>query len=240
MVKLNAAQLRKGSPSLKLRRIKRSDIYIVLDNVLDTYNIGSIFRLADAVVAKKIYLCGGTETPPNHRIKKASINTTEVVEWEYKETALEALTAIRRQSSDVQIIAVEQASGSVQYNNFEYKLPVCLVVGHESDGVSKEVLDISDAIVELPMFGINKSLNVMVSLGIVLYEVIEKTKGREPMSKKLSPDDDLRVIDQSFDLALSNPPFHEKYGVLIDIFRQVKDKLSKNGQFYIVVEKTFL
>src|SRR3989344_9184016 len=108
MVKLNAAQLRKGSPSLKLRRIKRSDIYIVLDNVLDTYNIGSIFRLADAVVAKKIYLCGGTETPPNHRIKKASINTTEVVEWEYCESAVEAIEKCKVQSERVlQIVAVE-------------------------------------------------------------------------------------------------------------------------------------
>lgn len=172
---LNAKQLRKGEAGKGKSNIDRNEIYIILDNVLDTYNIGSVFRLADAVAAKRIYLCGASEIPPNHRIKKASINTTEWVEWEYSETALEAVSNLKKQVPNIKIIAVEQADKSIQYDKFEYKMPLCLVVGHESDGVSKEVLDISDAIVELPMFGINKSLNVMVSLGIVLYEVIEKT-----------------------------------------------------------------
>lgn len=178
---LNADELRRlqlSAVSSQTKKVKRNEIYIILDNVLDTYNIGSIFRLADAVAAKKIYLCGGTETPPNHRIKKASINTTEVVEWEYKETALEALSDIRRQLSEVQIIAVEQTDTAILYTHFEYKLPIALVVGHESDGVSEEVLKECDGVVELPMFGVNKSLNVMVSLGIVLYEVMEKTDSR--------------------------------------------------------------
>lgn len=173
---LNADQLRKGKASSVKGKVKRQEIYIVLDNVLDTYNIGSIFRLADAVAAKKIYICGESEIPPNHRIKKASINTTEVVDWSYKESAIEAIKELRTTNSKLQIIAVEQTATSVPYDKFEYKLPIALVVGHESDGVSKQVLEIADAVVELPMFGINKSLNVMVSLGIVLYEVIEKTK----------------------------------------------------------------
>ncbi|MBI2039521.1 hypothetical protein HYT18_00435 [Candidatus Microgenomates bacterium] len=185
---LNAKQLRQGTGYRVQGTVKRNEIYIVLDHVLDTYNIGSIFRLADAVAAKKIYLCGGTETPPNPRIKKASINTTEWVEWQYCETAVEAICKLtsevrsRRNHkrhlggvSSVQIVAIEQTAESIQYDKFEYKMPICLVVGHETDGVSKEVLEMADAIVELPMFGVNKSLNVMVSLGIVLYEVIEKT-----------------------------------------------------------------
>ena len=185
---LNADQLRKGKGERVKGKIKKQEIYIVLDNVLDTYNIGSIFRLADAVAAKKIYLCGDTEIPPNSRIKKASINTTEVVEWEYCETAVEAIRKLtsevksRRNRkkhlggvSPLQVVAVEQAKNSVPYDQFEYKLPLALVVGHESDGVSKEALGLADAIVELPMFGVNKSLNVMVSLGIVLYQVIEKS-----------------------------------------------------------------
>lgn len=170
----NAKQLRKWTGNRQQVTGKRNEIYIILDNVLDTYNIGSIFRLADAVAAKKIYLCGGSETPPNHRIKKASINTTEVVEWEYAESALQAIRNLQFSISNLQIVAIEQAKNSVPYDKFDYKLPIALVVGHESDGVSQEVLKISDAIVELPMFGINKSLNVMVSLGIVLYEILEK------------------------------------------------------------------
>ena len=186
-MKLNAKQLRKLATKGKTFRAYRNEIYIVLDNVLDTYNIGSIFRLADAVAVKKIYLCGDTEIPPNHRIKKASINTTEVVEWEYCESAVEAIRKVRQSTSKVkkmqlhlrgvssiQVVAIEQSKKSVRYDEFDYKLPVCLVVGHETNGVSKEVLKIADAVVEIPMFGVNKSLNVMVSLGIVLYEVIKK------------------------------------------------------------------
>lgn len=177
MVKLNAKQLRSFDRHSNTRALEktRNEIYIVLDNVLDTYNIGSIFRLADAVAVKKIFLCGGTETPPNHRIKKASINTMEIVDWEYFETALEAIKKLKKEVKNIQIVSIEQSPKSIQYNTFEYKLPVCLVVGHESNGISKEVLKISDGIVEIPMFGVNVSLNVVVSLGVVLYKAIEKS-----------------------------------------------------------------
>ncbi len=177
MVKLNAKQLRKSKRSKVLRILprKKNDIYIILDNVLDTYNIGSVFRLADAVAAKKVYLCGGTATPPNPRIKKASINTTDWVAWEYAEDAVNVINDLRFKIKDLKIIAIEQSPGAIPYDKFEYKLPICLVVGHESEGVSKEVLEMADAIVELPMFGVNISLNVMVSLGIVLYRAISES-----------------------------------------------------------------
>lgn len=175
MIKLNAKQLRKGEGGSVKGKVTKQEIYIVLDNVLDTYNIGSIFRLADAVAAKKIFLCGGTETPPNTRIKKASISTTEIVEWEYGETALGVINDLRFTINDIQIVAIEQSKKSVPYDKFEYKLPICLVVGNESYGISKEVLDVCDGVVEIPMFGVNISLNVIVSLGIVLYQVIANT-----------------------------------------------------------------
>lgn len=172
MVRLNAKQLRLGATQNLKDQIRRHELYIVLDNILDTYNIGSVFRLADAVAAKKIYLCGGTATPPNPRIKKASINTTEVVGWEYHQTALEAVQGLRSKVPNIQVVAIELTKNSSLFNQFDYKLPLCLVVGNETTGVSKEVLDIVDGVVELPMFGINISLNVMVSLGIVLYIVV--------------------------------------------------------------------
>ncbi len=189
MLKLDAKQLRKGKGERGKGKVKKQEIYIVLDNVLDTYNIGSIFRLADAVAAKKVYLCGQTETPPNHRIKKASINTTEWVEWEYCEKAVDAIhkckvesakgkvkkdLSLSTQHSALQIVAIEQSKKSIPYDEFNYTLPICLIVGNETTGVSKEVLKLVDGIVELPMFGVNKSLNVMVTLGIVSYEVISK------------------------------------------------------------------
>jgi len=181
MIKLNAKQLRfyKGDPpSLKLRRAKKNPIYIILDNVLDTYNIGSIFRLADAVAAKQILLCGETQVPPNSRIKKASINTTNWVDWQYFDSAKSAIKNLIRQigGKNLRVVGVEQDAKSIPYTQMKVKFPVAVVVGNESYGVSKEVLEMCDEIVEIPMFGVNVSLNVMVSLGIVLYEIIGKIK----------------------------------------------------------------
>ncbi len=174
-MKLGAAQLRTTKASKEQRsKIKKNPVYIILDSVLDTYNVGAIFRLADAVAAEKVILCGLTETPPHTRIKKASINTTEWVNWEYYQNISEAIEILRKTVLNIQIVAVEQSSNSKPYDNAEYKFPIALIVGHETEGVSKEAFDKSDLIVEIPMWGVNKSLNVMVSLGIVLYEVMKK------------------------------------------------------------------
>ena len=175
-MRLNAKELRTTKSTLEeFAKIKKNPIYIILDNVLDTYNIGAIFRLADAVAAEKVIICGESETPPHTRIKKASINTTEWVMWSYASTAERAINDLRFKIKDLQVVAVEQSSKSVPYDKFNYSFPLALVVGHESDGVSEEVLDMADGIVELPMFGVNKSLNVMVSLGIVLYNVMDES-----------------------------------------------------------------
>ncbi len=180
MIKLGAAELRTTKSSSSLRRlIKKNPVYIVLDNVMDTYNIGAIFRLADAVAATGVYLCGMTEAPPNSRIKKASINTTEWVHWSHASTAAEALRELKSQIPNLKIYAVEQDARSVRYDNVKYSFPIALVVGHETSGVTKEVLDMADSIVEIPMWGVNKSLNVMVSLGIVLFEAMKSVGFRD-------------------------------------------------------------
>lgn len=174
MLKLVAKELRNTKPTKKeLAKIKRRDIYFILDNVLDTYNVGGIFRLADAIGVKKIYLCGQTETPPNPRIKKASINTTEWINWEYAETAVSAIKNLRLKIKDIQIVAVEQDGKSIPYTEINYQLPIAFVVGNETTGISKQVLKLVDCVAEIPMFGVNKSLNVIVSLSIVSFKALE-------------------------------------------------------------------
>ncbi len=175
MIKLGAQELRTTKPTKReLSKIKRKDIYFILDDILDTYNVGGIFRLADGIGVKKVYLCGVTETPPNPRIKKASINTTEWVLWEYRQNALEAIKDLKLKLPDIQIIAVEQDEKSVPYTKIDYKLPLAFVVGNETAGVSKKVLEECDKIAEIPMFGVNKSLNVIISLGIVSFDALKK------------------------------------------------------------------
>jgi len=174
-VKLGAKELRTTSPSKRdLQKIKKNPIYIIVDNVLDTYNVGGIFRLADAVSAQKVYLCGETETPPHTRIKKASINTTEWVAWQYFADAKSAIDHLKFKIENLQVVAIEQSPRRTPYDKIKYTFPLALVVGHETTGVSKEVLDAADYIAEIPMRGVNKSLNVIVSLGIVLFEAIKR------------------------------------------------------------------
>lgn len=189
-MKLNAKELREVKEEDivdKLKTIKRRPIYFILDNIYDTYNIGGLFRLADALAIEKLYICGESEIPPNHRIKKASIGTYKVVPWEYRKTAKEAIDELRRISnfqfpisnkipkSKIQIIAVEQAKNSILYTKVDYTEPVALVFGNETSGVTEEALKLADQIVEIPMWGINKSLNVIVSAAIVSYWIASKT-----------------------------------------------------------------
>ncbi len=174
MFKLKAAELRTSKPSEKdLAKIKRRDVYFILEDVLDTYNVGGIFRLADAIGVKKVFLCGQTETPPNPRIKKASINTTEWVAWQYFADAKTAISSLKSQISNIQVVAVEQDGKSVPYTEIDYKLPLALVVGNETTGCSRDVLKLCDSIAEIPMWGVNTSLNVIISLGIVAYKAVQ-------------------------------------------------------------------
>ncbi|MCX6706023.1 MAG: TrmH family RNA methyltransferase [Candidatus Woesebacteria bacterium] len=174
MNKLNAKELRKTPPKEDdLKEIKRNPIYIVADRIFDTYNIGSLFRLADAISAEKVFLCGDMEYPPSSKIHKSAVGTEEWVPWTTASSALQAVRELKKEG--VQIIAVEQDPRSIPYTLLPIRcyLPCAIVVGHETDGVSKEVLDLSDIIVELPMFGVNKSFNVWGSAAIIAYKILE-------------------------------------------------------------------
>lgn len=177
MAKLNAKELRKSEPTkTDIQSIKKNSIYIVADNVIDTYNIGSLFRLADAIAAEKLYICGESEYPPNSRIHKAAVGTEVWVPWQKCASATEEIKKLR--TKRVQIIAIEQSSKSIPYSLLPSALhfPCAIVIGNETTGVSKEVLELADVIVELPMFGINNSLNVWGTAAVVAYKIIEELR----------------------------------------------------------------
>jgi len=174
-MKLNSHQIRKSKvgESQKLQKeIKRNPIILVLDNVLDTYNIGSFFRLADALAVEKICLCGPVVTPPNIKIHRASIGTWKWVPWEQYSSTKKCIEQLKKDG--YQIIACEQNKDSVKYLDARYKFPVAIIAGSESFGVSKDVLKIVDKVVEIPMFGVNISLNVLVATSIISFDVISK------------------------------------------------------------------
>jgi 23S rRNA (guanosine2251-2'-O)-methyltransferase len=172
MIKLDAQKLRVSSPNIKdLKSIKRNPIYFVLDEILDTFNVGSMFRLADAVAAEKIYLCGEMETPPSSRIHKAAVGTENWVSWEAKNSTLALIKELKKKGAYV--VAIEQDIRSIPYYKLLPHFPIALVLGHETKGIKKQILDQADTIVELPMLGVNKSFNVWGSAAVVAYKVIE-------------------------------------------------------------------
>ena len=172
-LKLNSHQLRSSNTviaKINQKKIKRNPIVLVLDNVLDTYNIGSFFRLADAIGAQKIYLCGPVVTPPNLKIHRASIGTWKWVPWENFQKTEDCLLQLKKDG--YHIIACEQDKDSILYTKAKYKFPLAIVAGSESNGVGESCKKMCDQIVEIPMHGINKSLNVLVATSIVAYEAM--------------------------------------------------------------------
>ncbi len=171
-MKLGADELRKYNPTEKeVKSIKRNPIYFILDRIIDTYNTGSLFRLADAVGVEKMYLCGEMEYPPSSKIHRAAVGTENWVPWEKTKSTLETVKMLK--GKGIQILVVEQDLRSISYKEIKPNFPVAIVVGNETGGIEKEVLDASDVIVELPMFGINKSFNVWGSAAVVAYKILE-------------------------------------------------------------------
>jgi tRNA G18 (ribose-2'-O)-methylase SpoU len=175
MTKLNAKQLRKSKPSKKeVAKITRNPIYMVLDEIIDTYNVGSLFRLADAIGAKKMYLCGNMEYPPNSRIHKAAVGTEKWVPWEKRKSTVKVIKRLK--DKGVQILAVEQSNKSLDYRKLskdKVKFPVAVVLGNETSGMDKKITKEADIIIELPMHGVNKSFNVWGSAAVVSYKILE-------------------------------------------------------------------
>jgi len=124
------------------------------------------------VAAEKVIICGQSETPPNIKIHRAAIGTEEWVPWEYATTTREAIKNLKSKIKNLTVYAVEKASGSLSYDKIDYHFPAAFIVGNESSGISKDILSLADKIVEIPMWGFNKSLNVMVSLAIVLWQAV--------------------------------------------------------------------
>lgn len=161
---------RKGDIA-KLKSKPRPEVYLILDNIRSMYNVGAIFRTADAAGVKKLYLCGITATPPRKEIEKTALKTVDFVPWEYFETAVEIIKKLKVQN--VKIVALEQTDQSQNYHTFSYNKPIAIIIGHETEGISQKALDLCDASIEIPMNGISNSLNVATAAGIVLFEAIK-------------------------------------------------------------------
>lgn len=149
-------------------------VVVVLDNVRSMHNIGSVFRTADCFAVEKICLCGITAQPPHREIEKTALGATQSVSWEYFASPLQAVKQLRTEG--YRIVAIEQAENSTMLNEFNVVdgEKYALVFGNEVNGVSEEVMNNLDQCIEIPQFGTKHSFNIVISAGIVLWDLFSK------------------------------------------------------------------
>lgn len=149
-------------------------LVVVLDNVRSLHNVGSVFRTGDAFRVERIVLCGITAAPPSAEIHKTALGAEDVVEWQYFESTMDAVAALRNDGFSV--FSIEQCEGSIALQDFAAApgRRYAVVLGNEVKGVQQAVVDASDGAIEIPQFGTKHSLNVSVTAGMVIWEFAKK------------------------------------------------------------------
>ncbi len=153
------------------KALPESGLVVVLDNIRSAHNVGSAFRSCDSFKVDKIYLCGICAVPPSAEIHKSALGAEDSVEWEHVGDTMEAVAALR--AAGYEIVSVEQTVNSVKLDTFRPASggKYALVFGNEVSGVAQEVVDASDFALEIPQFGTKHSLNVSVSIGVILWHM---------------------------------------------------------------------
>ena len=172
-MKLKLDELNRASvEEFKLQ--EKLPIVVILDNVRSLHNVGSIFRTSDGFAVEQVILCGITGQPPHREIEKTALGATQSIDWVYYKDIALAIIDLRQKG--YQIIAVEQAQNSIQLNDFKIATDkkYALILGNEVNGVSDEAMALIDYCIEIPQFGTKHSFNIVVSAGIVLWDLFSK------------------------------------------------------------------
>lgn len=152
--------------------IGKLPVTIMLDNIRSMYNVGSFFRTADAAAAEKLLLTGITACPPKSGIRKTALGAEESVPWEHSNDPMPLLDRLAERN--YQIAAIETAPHAVDLFEWQPAFPVCIVFGHEVDGIRPELAARCDVHIRIPMLGSKHSLNVATAGGVVLFELLRK------------------------------------------------------------------
>ena len=181
---------------MNVEEFKASDkmpLVVVLDDVRSRYNVGSVFRTADAFRVEAIYLCGITACPPHPEIHKTALGAEDTVEWRYFKDTMEAVADLKARG--YYVYSIEQCEGSTKLQELDANLEKrasslqqedsslsvlrsslksAIIMGNEVKGVKQEVVDASDGCIEIPQFGTKHSLNVSTTAGIVIWEFAKR------------------------------------------------------------------
>ncbi|MBX6380106.1 SpoU rRNA methylase family protein [Thermoflavifilum aggregans] len=173
MRKLTMAELGRKTVE-ECRQAEKLPVLAVLDQVRSMHNVGAVFRTADAFQIQALWLCGFTPRPPHRDIHKTALGATETVAWQHHPDTVEAIRQLKQQGYEVW--AVEQATHSRYLQDFQpdFSRPIAVVFGNEMHGVQENVLQEVDGCLEIPQFGMKHSLNIAVSVGVVLWDLLVK------------------------------------------------------------------
>jgi tRNA G18 (ribose-2'-O)-methylase SpoU len=171
MRKLRMEELGRKSVE-EFRLAEKIPVVVVLENIRSAYNVGSVFRTADAFLLQGIYICGYTAHPPHKEIKKTALGAEETMNWKYFKKINEALEELRKE--DFQIFAVEQAlrSQPLQKVDFKKNEKLAVIFGNEVTGVEQSTIELTDGCIEIPQMGMKHSLNIATAAGVVLWELV--------------------------------------------------------------------
>jgi tRNA G18 (ribose-2'-O)-methylase SpoU len=171
MRKLSMAEL--GRKSVEEARLAaKIPVIVVLENIRSAYNVGSVFRTADAFLIQSIYIIGYSAKPPHKEIKKTALGAEETVEWKYFKTSAEAVEDLR--ANGFSVYAAEQAEKSIILNNVNSlkKEKLAIIFGNEVSGVEQSTINLCDGCIEIPQLGMKHSLNIATAAGVVLWEIV--------------------------------------------------------------------
>ncbi|MDF1613004.1 RNA methyltransferase [Stygiobacter electus] len=171
MRKLTHDEISKNRSTLEtLNNVNKLPVYVILNSIRSSYNVGSIFRTSDGAMIEKIYLCGYTPTPEKKEVLKTALGSQESVKWEYVKDAKEVVRKLK--NDGVKICALELTENSFPYYQVnENSFPLALIIGNEITGVQQDLLDLCDFSIEIPQYGIKQSLNVAVAYGISIFDL---------------------------------------------------------------------
>jgi len=175
MRKLTMDELNRKSVD-EFKESEKHKVIAVLENIRSAYNVGSVFRTADAFLIESIYITGYTAKPPHKEIAKTALGAQETVDWKYFETTKEVIGALRKDG--YKVFAVEQVTDSISLEKIHNLAveKIAFIFGNEVSGVEHETISLCDGCVEIPQFGVKHSLNISVAAGIVLWEAVKNKK----------------------------------------------------------------
>ena len=171
MRKLSMDELNRKSVE-EFKGAEKTPVIVVLENIRSAYNVGSIFRTADAFLVEAIYICGYTAKPPHKEIKKTALGAEETIAWQHFSTTAEAIHDLKE--AGYAVYAAEQAEGSVQLQQagFEQNRKMAVVFGNEVAGVEQSTIGLCEGCIEIPQLGMKHSLNIATAAGVVLWEIV--------------------------------------------------------------------